>query len=297
MEQREFDVRRRSASPLWQPVLSYLHSFHAGNFADVHKHIALVILLRRLQEKDSPLCYIDSHAGRGIYDLQGEEARTTGEAEGGIRRLQAASDPPGPVRDYLELVASFNEGASTSVYPGSAALARAALRDRDRAILLELHPGEYPALKRFVGPDRRVAVHARDCYEGLPALVPPPIRRGLVLVDPSYEVKHEYRDVAELVCRVVERWATGIILLWYPLLAAGRHRYLLDRLAERALPRMLQSELQMESGAGRLLGSGLVVVNTPWRVDARLGDAMAFVCRALDPGRFDSHTLRWLTET
>ena len=276
-------------------MLSYLHSYHAGNFADVHKHIALLVLLRRLQEKDKPICYVDSHAGRGIYDLCGDEARTTGEAGGGILRLQAASDPPGPVRDYLALVASFNEGASASLYPGSAALAQAALREQDRAILMELHPAEQAALRRFCGSDRRIAVHCRDCLEGLPAVLPPVIRRGLVLVDPSYEVKSEYGEVAELLYRALDRWPTGVFLLWYPLLAAGRHRHLLDRLADRAPPRMLQSELLLDAGAAGLQGSGLIVINTPWQADRHLDDAMAFVGRALGTAGKYKLTLAWLT--
>jgi 23S rRNA (adenine2030-N6)-methyltransferase len=136
---------------------------------------------------------VDCHAGRGVYDLRGEQARKTREAESGILRLVSPSAAPDAVRDYLDLVGSFNRNADLHTYPGSAALARAVLREQDRAILLELHPQEHSALKRYIGKDRRIGVHARDCYEGLPALVPPAIKRGLVLIDPSYEVKSELR--------------------------------------------------------------------------------------------------------
>lgn len=205
-------------------MLSYQHGYHAGNAADVHKHIALVLLLARLQQKAAPLCYVDTHAGRGIYDLTSPEAQKTREAESGILRLARAvaadsaptsmrastsssdstsssastsssvsdsvpASVPPAVSEYLKLVRSFNVGSTLRHYPGSAALARAGLRDGDRAILLERHPQEVAALKRALARDGRISVHARDCYEGLPALLPPPIRRGLVLVDPSYEIK------------------------------------------------------------------------------------------------------------
>jgi 23S rRNA (adenine2030-N6)-methyltransferase len=276
-------------------VLSYQHSYHAGNFADVHKHLALVILLRRLLQKDTPLCYVDSHAGRGAYDLTGTEARKTGEAENGILRLSDAAEMPPAVSDYLALVRSFNHGNGIETYPGSAAIAQTLLREQDRAVLLELHPQELPALRRCIGRDRRIAIHARDCHEGLPALLPPPIRRGLVLIDPSYELKNEFRDVASLVSRSLDRWANAVYLVWYPLLAAGQHRLLLDALAERAPPAMLNSEWQLDPRANGMRGSGLVVINTPWQSDLLLADAVGFVRGTLDPHDKGSHTLAWLT--
>jgi len=276
-------------------VLSYQHSYHAGNFADVHKHLALVILLRRLQQKEAPLCYVDSHAGRGTYDLTGSEARKTGEAENGILRLRDTTEQPAAVSDYLDLVASFNDGEGIRTYPGSAALAQTLLRDQDRAILLELHPQELAALRRFVGKDRRVSIHARDCHEGLPALLPPSIRRGLVLIDPSYELKHEFRDVASLVCKALDHWANPVYLVWYPLLAAGQHRLFLDVLAERAPPAMLNSEWLLDPHANGMRGSGLVIINTPWQSDLQLAEAMDFIRAVLDPHGRGVHTLAWMT--
>ena len=276
-------------------MLSYQHSYHAGNFADVHKHVGLVLLLRHLQRKPAPICYVDCHAGRGIYDLQGEEAQKTREAEGGILKLVSAEGLPADVRDYLDLVASVNPAGGVRYYPGSAALARAALRAGDRAILLELHPQEYLALKRSVRGDKRIGVHARDCYEGLPALLPPAIRRGLVLIDPSYEVKDEFDDVVPLLLRALERWPNAICVLWYPVLAARRHERLLQRIGEHAPARTLASEIRLPAGAVGLQGSGLVVVNTPWQFDERLGAAMRAVVPALGIAGPEAHSLRWLT--
>jgi 23S rRNA (adenine2030-N6)-methyltransferase len=275
-------------------MLSYQHAYHAGNAADVHKHLALVMLLGHLRRKDKPFSYVDSHAGRGIYDLDGAEARRTGEAATGILRLAAAAGAPAPVRDYLGLVAGFNKPGRLRYYPGSAALARALLRADDRAILLELHPRELEALKRSIGGDERVSIHSRGCYEGLPALLPPPIRRGLVLIDPSYEVKNEYEDLAGLLGKATGRWANGIYLLWYPLLAEARHRRLLGRLEALALPRTLMSEHRFGARVTGLQGSGLVVVNAPWRFDAELGAAMRHVAAALDVDGSGAAEQRWL---
>lgn len=289
-------------------MLSYQHAYHAGSRADVHKHIALVLLLRRLQRKDASLCYVDSQAGRGVYDLESEAARKTREAEAGILRLagydrvagaprhrdSAAGDVPAGVRDYLDLVAAFNAPGSLRYYPGSLALARALLREHDRAALLELHPRELAALRKSVRGDGRVGVHARDCYEGLPALLPPAVRRGLVLLDPSYEVKSEFGDIANLLARALGRWAGGVYLLWYPLLPEARHELLLGRLAEMAPTRTLISEYRFSAAPVGLLGSGLVIVNTPWQLDRSLADAMRYVAAVLDPDGAGRHEQRRL---
>jgi len=270
-------------------MLSYQHAYHAGNRADVHKHVALTMLIRRLQLKDGPLCYVDSHAGRGVYDLESPEARKTAEADRGILRLAEAASPSGAVGDYLKLVAAFGRPGSRR-YPGSAALAQALLREQDRAVLLELHPQEVEALRQAVGRDRRVSVHARDCFEGLPALLPPKIKRGLVLIDPSYEVKTEFDDIAALLRKLLERWSSGVYLLWYPLLSDGRHLRLLEALAGETPSKTLISEYHFGSANVGLQGSGLVVVNTPWQFADELARAMNDVVDVLSPdnaGRYE----------
>lgn len=275
-------------------MLSYQHAYHAGNRADVHKHLALTMLMRRLQRKDAPLCYVDGHAGRGVYDLDSAEARKTAEADRGILRLAGAAGSSGAVSDYLELVAAFARPGGRGRYPGSAALAQALLREQDRAVLLELHPREVEALERCVGRDRRVSVHARDCFEGLPALLPPKIKRGLVLIDPSYEVKTEYDAMAVLLRRLLERWSNGVYLLWYPLLSEGRHRRLLDSLAGGVLPTTLVSEYRFAREGVGLQGSGLVVVNTPWQFDGELAQAMTEVVSVLSPGGTGRYASRFI---
>jgi len=269
-------------------MLSYQHAYHAGNAADVHKHLALVILLTKLKQKDKPFCYVDTHAGRGRYDLESIEAKKTHEAESGVLCLAANADAPAPVRDYLDLIAAVNPNGGRRFYPGSAAIARAMLRDDDRAILLELHPQESAALKRFVAGDPRISLHVRDCYEGLPALLPPQIRRGLVLIDPSYEVKTEFDDVVRLLDKALDRWANGIFLLWYPLLPEGRDRRLRRQLDKLAPPNTLLSEYRFSDSVTGLQGSGLAIVNAPWQFDRELARAMQYVLDAGRPGRTHS---------
>jgi len=245
-------------------MLSYQHSFHAGNAADIHKHLALVMLLTRLRQKDKPFCFIDSHAGRGVYDLDSAEALKTREAESGFLRLANADAGPGPVREYLELVSTFNRDGRLRFYPGSTAIAQALLREDDRAIALELHPQESAALRQVFAADSRISVHVRDCYEGLPALLPPRIRRGLVLIDPSYENKREYEDIVDLLARALERWASGTFLLWYPVLPERRDFALRRGIEALKPPKTLVSEFRFSGAPSRLQGSGLVIVNAPW---------------------------------
>ena len=197
-------------------MLSYQHGYHAGGFADVHKHAALCLLVAHLRQKPAPFCVIDSHAGRGLYDLTGEQAIRTGEWRAGIARLVEAAPANEALQPYLDVVAGFNAGGDLTTYPGSPAIAARLMGDTDRLVLIEAHPAEHDALRGVFRRDRRVHLHKRDSFEALPGLVPPAERRGLVLIDPSYEVKTEYRSVPELVRTALRRWSAGIFAIWYP---------------------------------------------------------------------------------
>lgn len=253
-------------------MLSYLHGFHAGNFADVHKHTALVLVVQALQRKPGPLAVLDTHAGRGLYDLQAAEALKTGEFSNGIARLWHTDTPPELSRPYLELIQAANPGGELRHYPGSPRLTRQLLRPQDRLMLCELHPEEYHRLRHTLGRDARTAIHRRDGFEALNALLPPAERRGLVLIDPSYEVKTDYLRVVDAVAKACQRWPQGCYLLWYPLLGAGRHENLVAALQHSGLRKILQCELQV-STADRtpgLYGSGLLLINPPWLLDEML---------------------------
>lgn len=271
-------------------MLSYQHGFHAGNFADILKHAALLELLDRLGSKDKPFCVLDSHAGRGVYDLSAHEAEKTGEWRSGIGRLLEAR----PKGHGLARLCAAVQSAGPARYPGSPALALSVLRPDDRWIGLELHPTEHAELSRWTGRDRRVAVHKRDALEGLPALVPPLIRRGLVLIDPSYEVKTDYVKVPEMIIRCVRRWATGIYALWYPVLVGpDPQTEMIKRLAGRlgSSHGVLVVEVSGREIDRGMSGCGLVLINPPFQIET----SMAEICAEMIDMRLAGLT-RWRVE-
>lgn len=256
--------------------MNYRHAFHAGNFADVFKHVILIGLLEALKTKPAPLCYVDTHAGRGGYDLRGSEAEKTQEYRDGVQRLADAADLPDVLRSYRELVRSFNQMRPTvpAYYPGSPSIAQRLLREHDRAILCEAQEEEVVLLKASLRGDKRFAIHHRDGYAALKALLPPAQKRGLVLIDSPYEAQaDEYAYIEQALANAFTRWPNAIYAIWYPL-----------KLRETVIPfqRWLQTnrgtadvliaELLLHSGNSplRLNGCGIAIVNPPWRFDRQL---------------------------
>lgn len=241
-------------------MLSYQHAYHAGGPADLHKHIVLAELIARLTVKPRAISYLETHAGRGLYDLTAAETLKTGEAAQGIDRLA-----PSPATPFGRALAAVRAAAGPTAYPGSPAIARALLRAQDSLTLMELHPAEHAALRKaLAGPG--VAIHRRDGLEGGLALAPMTPRRGLVLVDPSYEVKTEYTEVAGFVRRLVAKWPEVAVLVWYPLLPAGRHRELITGLHPLAV-RVDEVRFDPEPARG-MTGSGLALLNAPHGAEA-----------------------------
>jgi 23S rRNA (adenine2030-N6)-methyltransferase len=259
-------------------MLSYRHGFHAGNHADVLKHLVLVGLLEKLCSKDKPFSCIDSHGGAGIYDLTDKYARHNEEYKTGIARLWdiPARDPL--LRRYQQVVAAFNPGPHLQCYPGSPAIMRHYLRSDDRQHVLELHPAEHESLGQLFAHDRRVSLHCRDAFEGLIALAPPVPRRGLALIDPSYEAKADYQRVVAVMRKLHKCWPVGMLVLWYPLLARRRDDSvrLKHVLAAARLPALTFLELvvmpQQEDYG--MYGSGVVLVNTPWQFREQVSHAL-----------------------
>ena len=248
-------------------MLSYQHAYHAGGPADLHKHIVLAELLARLTMKPRAISYLETHAGRGLYDLDAPEAAKTGEAAQGIARFH-----PRPETPFARALAAARATAGPAAYPGSPAIARALLRPQDRLVLMELHPAEHATLRAtLAGPG--VAIHRRDGLEGALALAPLTPRRGLVLVDPSYELKPEYAAVAGSVRRLVARWPEVAVLVWYPLLPARRHCELLAGLAPLS-PKIDEVAFVPAPPRG-MTGSGLALVNAPYRAEAAFATAHA----------------------
>lgn len=272
-------------------MLSYRHGFHAGNWADVHKHAAFALILQHLRAKPKPFAVIDAFAGDGTYDIESAEALKTREFETGIARVWRRSDAPAALAPYLASVRAANPDGRLRRYPGSPALARAALRESDRLILGELHPAAQTGLRRWAGRDRRIALHRRDGFELLGAAVPPVPRRGVALIDPSYEVKSEYEAAPRALAGALAKWRTGIFLMWYPVLPEGRHAAMRTALAALGAP-MLASELAPGAAPARgLQASGLIVVNPPYRFDESLREAGDWLAAALFPGASGHHAL------
>ena len=262
-------------------MLSYRHAFHAGNLADVHKHASLWIVQQALLRKAAPCSFIDTYAGAGLYELASVEARKTGEAAEGIGRLLAAGKPEGVPAEYLHALGVVGENGLPANYPGSPEWMRLQMRESDELVLLELHPAEHALLKARYAKRSNVHVHRRDAREGLPALVPPRHRRGLVLIDPPYEQEREYTDIPEMLARAWQRWPQAVYGVWYPLLPAGRHAAMLAAIAATGIRKVFRHELLLRPHAAGMRGSAMLWVNLPYEQDAKLRALGDTLCQLL----------------
>jgi 23S rRNA (adenine2030-N6)-methyltransferase len=293
-------------------MLSYRHAFHAGNHADVLKHMVLIAIMRHLTQKDTALTVFDTHAGAGLYRLDGDYAETSGEAAEGFLRLIAAKPLAGGlapvIQDYLDLVASFNTAGSHKVYPGSPFIIQRLLRERDKLKLFELHPTDAKTLSANVAQlaaGRQVAVLREDGFEGLKKFLPPPARRALVLSDPSYEIKTDYARVVAMVADSLTRFATGTYAVWYPLIPRPEAHDVprkLKTLAAKAGKAWLNASLTVKSSkltandAGEVIrpglpASGMFVINPPHTLKAALGLALPQLAKLLGQDKHATSTL------
>lgn len=273
-------------------MLAYRHAFHAGNHADVLKHLMLTQVLRHMGEKDKPYTLVDTHAGAGGYSLQGRYANKKHEYEDGIGRLWDRNDPPPPVADYLQQVRDFNGGDTLAQYPGSPALAQMLMRADDRLRLYELHPTDHRILEAYLGKRPNTQVAMTDGFAALKAELPPPSRRGVVLIDPSYELKSDYAKVLASVREALQRFADGVVLVWIPqlqLVDAAQLPHRLQAAADTAAPKgWLHARLSVSQGGERgfgLVGSSIFVVNPPHRLHDMLKDTLPWLTDVL--GQYD----------
>jgi len=280
--------------------MNYRHAYHAGNFADVLKHMVLVALIDALERKDSPFCYIDTHAGRGRYDLRSAEARKTSESDEGFGVLKTASGLPPLLWKWLEIVRACNEGdEAMRHYPGSPWIAAHLMRGHDSAQLCELQADEAGALRQLFHHDSRVHVHQRDGYEALRALVPPKEKRGLVLIDPPFEAQDaEFRLIEKALKAALEKWPGGIYAVWYPIKLRSHvqpfHRWLTKSGAKRVL--VAELLLRPDDSPLRLNGTGVAIVNAPWKLDEALRDSLRLLPKLLGTPGQSEYRLTWLLE-
>jgi 23S rRNA (adenine2030-N6)-methyltransferase len=276
-------------------MLSYRHAFHAGNHADVLKHFLLVQLSRYLGQKDKPFWIVDTHAGAGLYELDTGYATKLKEYESGIGKLWARHDLPAELADYVDLVRACNPDGSLRFYPGSPWLVQQTLRPQDRLRLYELHSSDSTILQEnFSRHGRQVSIATANGFDALKALLPPPPRRALVLIDPPYETRDDYPNVIAALNEGLARFATGTYAVWYPQLARPEAQQLPDKLKRLPIKNWLHVALTVHTpspdGFG-MHGSGMFVINPPWTLHKTLAEIMPYLVRVLGQDAGASFTL------
>ncbi|MEZ5463834.1 MAG: 23S rRNA (adenine(2030)-N(6))-methyltransferase RlmJ [Lysobacteraceae bacterium] len=277
--------------------MNYRHAFHAGNHADVLKHSLLLALIAALKRKPAPIFVLDTHAGRGSYALDGDEATRSGEALAGVRRLLESAPQSPPLRDYLRELAAFDASTPMRRYPGSPCLLQAALGKDDRMAVCELHPQEADGLRLAMNPDPRVAVHQRDGYEAIRALLPPRQGRGLVLIDPPYEAREaEFDRVLLALEQILSRWSTACVAVWYPIKDRAAVRRFLRAALELPSRAAWDARLMIraDSSVLRMNGSGMLLLNPPWQLDESFHPALSELACILGEDTGGSSGLTWL---
>lgn len=270
--------------------MNYRHIYHAGNFADVFKHSILVLLLEHLLRKDKPFCYVETHAGTALYDLSATAAQKTNEYLNGIGRLLSSLHldkvSPKELAPYFKVVHTCNANTEAlQFYPGSPTIARALLRPEDRMILMELHPEDAAKLKQAFYFDKQVAVHHTDGYQGLKAFLPPPIKRGLVLIDPCFEQKEEFTNIINGLQIALRKWSTGIYAVWYPIKNLAAVQNFLHDLKMMNFP-MLLTEMTIKTmlANDEFVGCGMVIINPPWQFEQQLQKVVPWLWQRLAQG-------------
>ncbi len=276
--------------------MNYRHAYHAGNFADVMKHAALTLVIEHLKQKEKPFFLLDTHAGTGLTDLGGEEARKTGEFQDGIARILADPNPHPALAPYLATLARLGcMGPAPMSYPGSPLIARELSRPGDRLAFCELHPDDAGALKILFRRDGQASVHEMNGYTALKSMLPPKERRGLVLIDPPFEARDEFDTVLASLADATARWATGTYLIWYPVKDPSVSGAFLDELERNGPAKTLMAELYIRAvDAAQLSGCGLVIVNPPWTLKDTLADLYGWLADRLAQGPGARARVEWL---
>ncbi|WP_198684241.1 23S rRNA (adenine(2030)-N(6))-methyltransferase RlmJ [Pasteurella multocida] len=279
-------------------MLSYRHSFHAGNHADVLKHLVLMLIIENLQQKEKGFYYLDTHAGVGRYRLFSEEAEKTAEFEQGIARLWQRDDLPEEVARYIKLIKQVNYGGKAlRYYAGSPLIAAKMLRSQDRALLTELHPSDYPLLRNNFKEFDNVTTKRYNGFQQLKATLPPKERRGLVLIDPPYELKEDYDLVVNAIEEGYKRFATAIYAIWYPVVLRQQTKRILKGLEKTGIRKILQIELAVrpDSDQRGMTASGMIVINPPWTLTQQMQNILPYLTNVLVPEGTGSWTVKWVT--
>ncbi|MGP2501830.1 23S rRNA (adenine(2030)-N(6))-methyltransferase RlmJ [Pantoea ananatis] len=266
-------------------MLSYRHSFHAGNHADVLKHTVQSLIITALKEKEKPFFYLDTHAGAGRYQLSGEHAERTGEYLEGIGRIWQQPDAPALLQPYFDAIYALNRSGTLRYYPGSPLIARHLLRPEDKIQLTELHSSDFPMLRTEFSKDSRARVEKADGYQQLKSKLPPLSRRGLVLIDPPYEMKSDYQAVVKGIQEGHKRFGTGVYALWYPVVMRQQIKHMLRDLQATGIRNILQIELAVrpDSDQRGMTASGMIVINPPWKLADQMNTLLPWLHQKLVP--------------
>ncbi|AZH00147.1 23S rRNA (adenine(2030)-N(6))-methyltransferase RlmJ [Proteus mirabilis] len=277
-------------------MLSYRHSFHAGNHADVLKHIVQTLIIESLKEKEKPFLYLDTHAGAGRYQLTNAHATRTGEYLEGIARLWQQEEVPELILPYLEAVSSLNTSGELRYYPGSPLLAAKLLREQDLLMLTELHPTDFPLLRTEFSRDKRVRVCREDGFGQLKSKLPPASRRGFALIDPPYELKQDYSAVVKGIVEGHKRFATGTYAIWYPVVHRQQIKRMLKELEATGIRKILQIELAVKPDSDQLgmTASGMIVINPPWKLASQMTSILPWLHKTLVPEGTGHTLVEWV---
>ena len=278
-------------------MLSYRHSFHAGNHADVLKHTVQSLISESLKEKDKPFLYLDTHAGAGRYQLSGERAERTGEYLEGIARIWAQESVPEELKTYLEAVSALNPRGDLRFYPGSPLIAAHLLRDHDKLNISELHPSDFPLLRNEFSRDNRARVVREDGYQQLKSQLPPLSRRGFVLIDPPYELKSDYQAVVKGIQEGHRRFATGTYAVWYPVVLRQQIKRMVKDFQATGIRKILQIELAVrpDSDQRGMTASGMIVINPPWKLESQMKSVLPWLHNVLVPEGTGHTLVEWIT--
>ena len=278
-------------------MLSYRHSFHAGNHADVLKHTVQSLIIESLKEKDKPFLYLDTHAGAGRYQLSGEHAERTGEYLEGIARIWAQESVPEELKTYLDAVSALNPRGDLRFYPGSPLIAAHLLRDHDKLNISELHPSDFPLLRNEFSRDNRARVVREDGYQQLKSQLPPLSRRGFVLIDPPYELKSDYQAVVKGIQEGHRRFATGTYAVWYPVVLRQQIKRMVKDFQATGIRKILQIELAVrpDSDQRGMTASGMIVINPPWKLESQMKSLLPWLHKVLVPEGTGHTLVEWIT--
>jgi 23S rRNA (adenine2030-N6)-methyltransferase len=259
--------------------MNYRHIYHAGNFADVFKHVVLTALVKSFLHKESAFCYLDTHAGIGRYNLLSSESEKKREYYAGINKIIRQQNAPALIQDYLQCVNTTKGGAKEFYYPGSPLIARHFLRSQDRMVLAELHSDDFKTLKNYYQRDKQVTTHCQDGYQALKAYLPPQERRGLVLIDPPYENVNEFDQLLKTIPDAVKRFETGVFAIWYPIKNRRQEDRFINALQTKISRPLLFTEMSIypENTLQHLNGSGMAIINPPWKLEQELKETIPWL--------------------